>query len=57
MSQILDQGVASILSHVLFNIGIHSNERMKKTTSAVSNQAENNNPIANLSGKADIAAS
>ena len=29
MSQILDQGVASILSHVLFNIGIHSNERMK----------------------------
>jgi len=32
MSQILDQGVASILSHVLFNIGLHSNERMKKTT-------------------------
>ena len=31
MSQILDQGVASILSHVLFNIGSHSNERMKKT--------------------------
>lgn len=28
MSQILDQGVASILSHVLFNIGLHSNERM-----------------------------
>ena len=24
MSQILDQGVASILSHVLFNIGVHS---------------------------------
>lgn len=29
MSQILDQGVASILSHVLFNIGVHSNERMR----------------------------
>jgi len=27
MSQILDQGVASILSHVLFNIGLHSNKR------------------------------
>merc|ERR1712129_201392 len=55
MSQILDQGVASILSHVLFNIGIHSNERMKKTTA---DKAENNsiNPIANP-GKADIAAS
>jgi len=52
MSQILDQGVASILSHVLFNIGIHSNERMKKTTV---NNTENN-PIANP-GKADIAAS
>jgi AT-rich interactive domain-containing protein 1 len=52
MSQILDQGVASILSHVLFNIGIHSNERMKKTTTAYTE----NNPIANP-GKADIAAS
>lgn len=31
MSQILDQGVASILSHVLFNIGIYSNERLKKS--------------------------
>jgi len=30
MSQILDQGVASILSHVLFNIGLYSNERLKK---------------------------
>merc|ERR1712129_166314 len=55
MSQILDQGVASIISQVLFNIGIHSNERMKKTTA---DKAENNsiNPIANP-GKADIAAS
>merc|ERR1712183_707591 len=34
MSQILDQGVASILSHVLFNIGLHSNERMKKTVNS-----------------------
>merc|ERR1719158_1598506 len=28
MSQILDQGVASILSHVLYNIGLHSNKRL-----------------------------
>merc|ERR1739842_140403 len=28
MSQILDQGVASILSHVLFNIGLYSNARL-----------------------------
>merc|ERR550525_914856 len=26
MSQILDQGVASILSHVLYNIGLYSNK-------------------------------
>lgn len=31
MSQILDQGVASILSHVLFNIGTHSNQKIKTT--------------------------
>jgi len=36
MSQILDQGVASILSHVLFNIGLHSNKRnqLKQTTTS-----------------------
>merc|ERR550525_789210 len=28
MSQILDQGVASILSHVLYNIGLYSNKRL-----------------------------
>lgn len=43
MSQILDQGVASILSHVLFNIGVHSNERMKKT---VNNNNNNNSSAA-----------
>jgi len=48
MSQILDQGVASILSHVLFNIGLHSNERMKKTV---------NNADADTAKAAAIAAS
>merc|ERR1711994_112774 len=42
MSQILDQGVASILSHVLYNIGLYSNKRLalalqqKKSEAAVS---------------------
>merc|ERR1712156_381671 len=41
MSQILDQGVASILSHVLYNIGLYSNKRLalalqqKKSEAAV----------------------
>ena len=43
MSQILDQGVASILSHVLFNIGLHSNERMKKTVNKADASAASRN--------------
>merc|ERR1711935_1087866 len=39
MSQILDQGVASILSHVLFNIGIHSNERLALALSQKKSEA------------------
>merc|ERR1712213_164068 len=43
MSQILDQGVASNLSHVLFNIGLHSNERMKKTVNKADASAASRN--------------
>merc|ERR1712156_543080 len=46
MSQILDQGVASILSHVLFNIGLHSNERMKKTVNKSDASSSKAAPIA-----------
>jgi len=60
MSQILDQGVASILSHVLFNIGLHSNERMKKTvnnTEASTSASDSKKARVAASSKADTAAS
>ena len=46
MSQILDQGVASILSHVLYNIGLYSNKRLalalqQKKSEAVAAAAAN----------------
>ena len=42
MSQILDQGVASILSHVLFNIGLYSNARLMKQRKETLQQQKQN---------------
>merc|ERR1712226_386916 len=39
MSQILDQGVASILSHVLYNIGLYSNKRLALALSQKKSEA------------------